>query len=153
MLQIDHQDAHALLGRYGNVMIAVTRSSPTESYTAQSQVMHETMRAEYPNGFAKLIVTPGGTPMPSSEGRDAINRLSREFASSTLALGLVFEGDGLWLSSMRIITRTMMLAVPKSFPQTIFATVDEAARWLALQCGSEAHFSAPDLAAAVTAVR
>jgi hypothetical protein len=152
-LHIAHQDEASFIGHYGNVLLGISSGKSSYSHLDLSYELHCKLRRDYPGGFAKLVISAGGAKMPSAEERVAIHRLATDFARNTLAIALVFEGDGLWLSSMRMVTRAMMLAIAKPFPQSIFANVPESVHWLASRCGSEAHFNASGLITAVASMR
>lgn len=160
-LEVVYRDKLVSVARFGNVIIAATGSPHDTSRPGNashpdleaSRALHLRLRDEYPEGFAKLIITPGGSRMLGNEEREHVNRLTREFAHSTLAIALVLEGQGVWFSSMRVVVKAMMLALPSQFPQQTFARVSEAAAWLFRQCGSAAAFDAPGLVAAAEAAR
>lgn len=152
-LQVEYREADSFIGSYGNVLIGASAGQHSYDGLQASRRVHERLRDTYPNGFSKIVITAGGARMPSAEERARINKLAGDFARSTLAIALVFEGDGLWLSSMRVVTKTMMLAISRDFPQSMFATAPEAVPWLVKQCGSAAEFDQSGLIASIAAIR
>ena len=152
-LELTHREGGSFIGHFGNVLVGVSTGENSYAGLEASYQLHARMRTLYPDGFAKLVVTQGGARQPSPEARERINRLAAEFSRNMLAVALVFEGEGLWLSSMRMVTRAMMLATSHSFPQTTFATLAEAVPWLTTQCGSAAQFEAAALLNAIAAAR
>lgn len=152
-LDICHREGGSFIAQYGNVLVGVSTGQNSYAGLEASYKLQERLRSQYPDGFGKIVVTGGGARMPSPDIRERVNKLVADFARNTLAVALVFEGEGLWLSSMRMVTRAMMLATSSSFPQSTFATVGEAVPWLTAQCGSAAHFDAPGLISAIAAAR
>lgn len=152
-LEIAYREGDSFIGNYGNVLVGASAGQKSYAGLEASYALHTRMRTRYPGGFAKLVISGGGAKMPTLEERASINRLATEFARNTLAIALVFEGDGLWLSSMRMVTKAMMLAISRTFPQSIFANVPEAVPWLTKQCASEAHFDPSGLIQAVASIR
>src|SRR5688572_4254034 len=152
-LEICHRDGGSFIAQYGNVLVGLSTGQNSYAGLEASYKLQERLRALYPDGFAKVVITGGGARMPSPDVRERVNKLVADFARNTLAVALVFEGEGLWLSSMRMVTRAMMLATSSSFPQNSLSTVSEAVPWLASQCGSAAQFDASGLIAAIAAAR
>jgi len=152
-IEVVYSEGGSFIGRYGNVLVGASTGQNSYEGLDASLQLHRRMRTEFPNGFAKIVITAGGARMPSADERTRINRLAGEFARNTLAVALIFEGDGLWLSSMRMVTKAMMLAISREFPQSIFATVPEGVQWLTQQCGCSAEFEPRALIEAIAAQR
>lgn len=133
------QDGGSVVGHDGNLMFAFA-SSVSSGGVARGYDAHRRMATLYPEGFASVNVVAGGMRMPGAAERATMQQIAREFGGLYLAQAMVFVGNGVWLSSMRLVAATMMLAIPKAFPQRVFAEFQAALTWVREQADSAASF-------------
>lgn len=141
-IEVFHEDAYTVQGRVGNLLIGVTRQ--TGGGMANAAANHRRMLELYPHGFAYLAVAEGGLSMPSPETRKKMQQIAAQFGPHYLCHAVVLEGDGLWLSSMRMVASTMMVAVPKEHTKRVFANAGEAIQWAHGEAGTRAQFDTKD---------
>ena len=146
-VEVFHEGEGTVQGRVGNLLVGVTRQTGGGMENAAAN--HQRMLELYPAGFAYLAVAAGGLSMPSPEIRQKMQQTAARFGQHYLCHAVVLEGEGLWLSSMRMVASTMMVAVPKDHARRIFATARDATRWAHTESGREAHFDVAEANAAI----
>jgi hypothetical protein len=106
-----------------------TVTPPLEVYDAADAVSDKLLR-EHPQGFFQLILAKHGLPMPSQERRARIARSMSRLDGKILGIAMVFDGGGLWSSSMRMVANAMMMVIPSRCPRRMFGDLPAAIGWL-----------------------
>ena len=146
-------DGSYLVGRVSNVLFSSTKGPTSMEGLAAADALSDRVLDEYPDGVAMLMIAEASSSMPSGEARAKISAMTRRMAPHIRAMALVFEGTGMWMSSMRMVSRTMMMAVPKKFPMDIFPTVEDAAPWICAYLDNQMRVQPHELAAIVARAR
>jgi len=84
----------------------------------------------YPGGCGLLTIIEQGAPMPSSDVRTAMARFMTEAARIIKSSAVTFEGAGFRAAAVRGVVTGLTMLARQPYPHKVFATVDEAARWL-----------------------
>jgi len=151
--QLLFRNGGTAMGSYSNVLITVAAGEASAESMSISIKAHVTMRGRYPQGYAHMIVTAATARLPSPEMRAKMQKTTREFGPHMLAHAIVLEGDGLIAASFRMVTQTMLMAVPKTHPHRAFGDVRSASVWVRDQCKKVAQLDASQLEQFVTELR
>ncbi len=85
----------------------------------------------------RLILARSDSLRPLDDAsRDAINQGAMNRAGATKAEGIVIPSEGFGSALVRAIITGMVLFQRVNYPSTVFAGVDEAARWSAQKMAS-----------------
>lgn len=123
------RDGH-VIGYAGSVLFSVTVTTPKlASYDVADRLTEQLIR-QYPNGICQLIVASAGLPMPPPENRKRIADSMSRYDGNINAIAMVFQGGGLWASSMRVVANTMMMVIPSRCPRRMFGDFGSGANWL-----------------------
>ena len=87
-------------------------------------------RDQHPEGTSGVHIVRGGIPLPSTEAREALVRLSNDYAASLAAVGVVIGGSGFWASTMRSVVTALRVLGSRTFEMRIHGKVDEIVDWL-----------------------
>lgn len=88
------------------------------------------VRDQHPQGTSAVHIVRGGIPLPSAEAREALVRMTNEYASSLAAVGVVIGGSGFWASTMRSVVTALRVLGSRAFEMRIHGTVEEIVEWL-----------------------
>lgn len=133
-------DRRMLLGCCGSLGFYMKRGQNEGGNYEEARRLHQTLSDRCPDGYVFLNVVTSGTGMPSDEARATAAKITSEFEKNFRAQALVLEGKGLWLSSMRMIGKAMLMTMPRSYPVQFFGDVGEAVPWLHQTLAGEANF-------------
>jgi hypothetical protein len=135
------QTETSVMGVLDNLLFALTCGQSVPSTLAERRSYHADMVARFPGGYVFMSIIAPGSSMPNGETRSNSVVIMKEFSQHFLAYPMVMEGDGVWLSSMRMVARTMMITMPAEHPRKIFGTAVEAVGWAQQEVGPRATFS------------
>ncbi len=94
----------------------------------------------HPEGVGLVFIAEEGCRPPAIGLRDEMLAMRQETCDRTLAIGYVIRFDGFVASALRgAITGTQIIA-RSQFPEKVFKQPEQAANWLAPQCGLESPF-------------
>ena len=141
-LLIDSADSSTLAGSCGNLAFVVTRGQGRRNTVRKRTRMLEELSAENPAGFFFLNVVPDGAAMPDEDARAISRTVNQRFAGRFIAQAIVLEGSGVWLNSMRLVARTMLLAIPSAHPRKVFESVEDAVAWFVTTAPDQDGFGA-----------
>lgn len=151
--KIVFRDATQVIGVYGNAMFTcASAASSLQGIEACHRGALELL-SQYPRGYCQFTIASMGTSMPSPEVRTKMKELVLDLRDHILAMAYVFEGHGIWMSSMRVLTQGMMLAMPSKFPQRIFADLGSSLPWTMGNMAGHVAFDAAGLVACVDSAR
>ena len=154
-LEVSYDNGTSVVGRFGNVVFSLTTGRGESAGYEAGEAMMARVDEEYADGWCMLVAAAAGAGMPTSEGRARSQATTARYADRLRGMAIVLEGDGLWMSSMRMVSQTMMMALAsrQGFPKQIFGTLAEASSWLETSAGSAAHFEADALREAIESAR
>lgn len=132
--QVLFRDGGASVGSFANVLVTVAAGQASRESMLAALEGHSMLRARYPKGYAHMLITAATARMPSAELRAEMQKTTREFSPHMLAHAIVLEGEGLIAASFRMVTQTMLMAVPKAHPHRAFGHVGAASIWVRDQC-------------------
>lgn len=121
-------DGH-VLALYGPVVVNVYAGPMTEASFAESMAAGKARASEVP-ALGVLTVIEPSMPLPDAETRAQARRATEVGAAFVHAGALVLAGEGFWASAMRSAYTALRWLAPEAYPERVFASVDEAARWL-----------------------
>ena len=120
------------LTELGNTFISVWRRQATLQTLKLVREVQGRFIAANPGGIGVVTVMEPVSVRPlNGEERAAAAAIARDFAPSTLASAYVFEGQGFIPAMSRAAVAGVLLLSRVKYPNRVFATVDDGARWLA----------------------
>jgi hypothetical protein len=84
----------------------------------------------HPEGFSSVHVVANGLPLATSEARDALAALMKQYAGNLACAGTVLEGTGFWASATRGVIVSLQLLAPNTFAVRTCASVAELVAWI-----------------------
>lgn len=139
-------------GSVGPLAISVWDEPPTERHARHAAELLSEVGARH-SGVLVLAVVGESTPPPNNEVREilgvAMSRLVK--AGKVLAASQVVEGQGFRAAAIRGVLIGMGIVIRPQHPEKVFATVLEAATFLAEK--SDGQVSSRDIIRAVDAIR
>ena len=96
---------------------------------AYTQVYRE-VSLRYPSGIYLLTIVEEDAPMPPYEAREAVAVFLRNGAGRIRMSAVVHEGAGFRAAAVRSVVTGISMLSKVPFPHHIFATVEQAAKWL-----------------------
>ncbi|MET0343549.1 MAG: hypothetical protein ABW252_21235 [Polyangiales bacterium] len=97
-----------------------------DSYTA----VYRELSLRFPTGIYLLTVVEQHAPMPSTEAREAVAVFMRQGAGRIRMSAVVHEGAGFRAAAVRSVVTGFAMLAKVPYPHRVFATVDQAAKWL-----------------------
>jgi hypothetical protein len=154
-LEVRSSDADHCFATWLNVVISVWRGNPSVARLAAVGTITREVLARTDGGIVAVSIVDfagGDIPSMADEARRESQRLSKEFASRTLAAAHVVEGSGFWVAVARSVFTGIVLMSPKNHPVEVFDSADRAAAWISPWIKSpQAQNIAPNVTAAVLA--
>lgn len=84
-----------------------------------------------PSGIGIVTVVEESAGTPQGAARDAMGRLAAQVAWGVACNAIIIEGDGFQAATMRGFAASMNWMIRRSFPHQTFASVVDAAPWVA----------------------
>lgn len=125
-----HCRRDTVTARLDNMLLTCSCGTPTVASLDRAHQNLRLLKERNPEGILLLKVHEPGTKIPGADVRQKIVEMTRDLGDGLLAIATVFEGDGLWISSIRMVTRTVDMVVGGSYDHAIFANVEEGLAWL-----------------------
>lgn len=126
-LQVLEEDEGFLFGRMGCLGILLWFNTPT---AARVRRVADRLRHVAPGGFALLtVVTPACAPV-GADVRSIFDEALRANSEHLLGTATVIQVEGVLGGLTRAIARTMSIVSRVSYPNNVYATVADAAKWL-----------------------
>lgn len=117
-----------LFGKLDNLAILIWRRTPNVA-TVQ-RVVDAFPRFVSPGGFGLLAVVGPQCAPPDSELRRVMNDAMRAYRDSLLGIATVVQTQGIFGGLSRAISRTLSVVSRTPYPHNVYATIEEASRWL-----------------------
>jgi hypothetical protein len=123
-------DADGSFGRWQDVFVIVRRGRLTlESVELQRRTAEEHLQSA--NALGLLYVYEPTAELPDRASRLATAKVFEELRPRIVCVGVVFEGDGVKFTMMRVVVRSMGALFGQGSKRFICARVEEAAQWMA----------------------
>lgn len=119
-----------VLGRSGNLSIAIWRSKPTAAGAAALDRHFRSMSTTHPDGFGSLIIIEEQTANPDEAMRRAITDTMDRAAEELLSVAVVLEAKGFAAAALRAALTGMSMMTRSRFPRRFVSSVEEALPWL-----------------------
>lgn len=110
----------------GLVWKGETTVAGMESYTA----VYRELSLRFPSGIYLLTVVEQNAPMPSPEAREAVAVFMKQGAGRIRMSAVVHEGAGFRAAAVRSVVTGFAMLAKVPYPHRVFATVEQAAKWL-----------------------
>jgi hypothetical protein len=148
-------DADNCIARWLGVLIVVRRRKQTLESLARTRRAAADHLREAGGKFGLLHVYEPGAELPDRACRQATAQMFAELRSEIACAAIVFEGDGLRFTLMRVTVQAFGALFGPSFPRFICTSVADAAAWTqaVLASSREPTFSPSALVEAVAFVR
>jgi hypothetical protein len=115
-----------------NIYAVVWRNETTMTASEMVHRRCEEFAKRFPEGVGMLTVVTANAPMPPADSRERLARFMRE-GTYVKASGVAFEGTGFRAAAIRSVVTGLTMLARQPFPHKIFATLEEASGWLAIQ--------------------
>jgi hypothetical protein len=125
---------HLILTWERCVGVVWKRETTLEAMEKVETVFKEQL-ARYESGLYLMTVIEEGASLPPSEAREAVAIFLRSCAGKIRMSAVVHEGSGFRAAAVRSVVTGLSMLVRLPYPHEIFATVEQAAKWL----GSTKH--------------
>lgn len=127
-LEILAEDEGFLFGKLDNLGVIVWRVTITAGRV--QRVIDAFPRFAGERGFGLLtIVSPQCAP-PDSEVRRLFDQAMRAYRDTLLGIATVVETEGVFGGLSRAIARTLSIVSRTPYPHNVYATIEDASRWL-----------------------
>jgi hypothetical protein len=113
-----------------NMTFVVWSGPATTASVAHLDRLTVQTRERYPQGSSAVHIVRGQTPLPSTEARQGLVRLTNEYGDWLAAVAVVIGGSGFWASTMRSVVTAMRMLGSREFEMRIHGSVDEVVEWL-----------------------
>lgn len=134
-MKVEAVDRDHAIGASEGLLLCVWRVRTTAEAISELAGIVSRLIARSRDRIVMLTVVEAGADMPDAPVRNALAELFHRVAPSVIASALVFEGTGFKAATVRALTTTLNMVTRQPFPHKVFATVGEAAAWLAPQTG------------------
>jgi len=115
-----------------NVGILIWRRDATRAGVEDAFRLYTELSRTHPNGLGWLILVQRTSNPPEGEVRKLLGDVMRRTVAIK-AFASVHEGHGFQAASFRAVSTGFTVSTRMSYPRRIFATSEEAARWLAIE--------------------
>lgn len=131
-LQVTEASSEFACGTFGPLAIAVWEVATTQQTAETAARMLRMLGTSRSEIYLLAILSPE-TPPPTNEARDIMSAAVRDLGAKVQASANVVEGTGFRAAAMRAALLGMNMIMRASHTQKAFATVGEAAAYLAEQ--------------------
>jgi hypothetical protein len=119
-----------LVRGWQNVSIAVWSGPASAANVSLLDQISGRFKERHPEGMSAVHIVHGQTPLPSSEAREGLVRVSNAYADCLGGVAVVIGGTGFWASTMRSVVTAMRVLSSRAFEMRIHGTVEEVIEWL-----------------------
>ena len=130
LVHLGGEAGHMNVYGWRNMTFVVWTGSASAENVGLLDEISAKVRDQHPEGLSGVHIVRGGTPLPSSQAREALVRLANAYANDLAAVGVVIGGSGFWASTMRSVVTAMRVLASRAYEMRIHGTVDEIVDWL-----------------------
>lgn len=142
-----------LIARWGSVVLLVWKQETTLAGVKKVQSVYEQVARDYPKNVFLLTVVEHGAPMPAAPTRDALASFLASCTGQMVLSAVVHEGTGFRAAAVRSVVTGLALMANLPYPHKVFATVEDACRWLHMHSPVGKRWESGALVEAVREVR
>ncbi|HEY2733959.1 MAG TPA: hypothetical protein VGI70_08240 [Polyangiales bacterium] len=113
-----------------NVTVTVWCGATDISLVERLRVVSKRVREQYPQGGSAIHIVRAGVPLPGSDVREQLVKLSNEDALWLAAVGVVIGGSGFWASTMRSVITALRVVASREYEMRIHGSLEEVIGWL-----------------------
>jgi len=138
---IVHENTHQhLIATWANLIFAIFKKETTLAGVQKVRQAYERSWRLNPNGLCTMMIVEPRAPMPGAEVRKALAEALAVGSGRTLMSAVIHEGSGFHASAVRSVVTGLAMLTRLPFPHQVFATVRDAANWMAKNpaCGTDA---------------
>jgi hypothetical protein len=150
VLVFEHEPGYGA-GLWHNVFATIWRDAPALEQLQRLEAHQQEAARRCPAGFVAIAVLPSQHTNMSHELREAAEHLSTHPSPALVAIAEVITGTGFVAATTRMIATGMAL-LNRRTPVKLFASLEEAARWVSQRAGAvpgAAAFTPSELIAAL----
>lgn len=142
MVDLLYEDAGAVVARERNLGFYLLRDRPVPEHFEALADLHRHILSAHPEGAGLLTVVTSTHWMPafSDELRRAARHLVETTEHGSLGSAFVLGGHGLLSSAIRGFVGTLFLVSRSREPYAVFASVSEAAPWVAARSSARTRW-------------
>jgi hypothetical protein len=129
-IQVLGQGPGYLFTAHHNVFIACWSAQGTGLLIAKLARTFAAFVAMHPKGVSNVHLIAAGLPLATSEARQALGALMKQYGGNVACVGTVLEGSGFWASATRGVIVGLQLLAPTSFAMQTCGTVSELVEWM-----------------------
>jgi hypothetical protein len=123
-------EADYFAAAWGGLLVMTWRVNTTAHAVSVMRSVFWPIMAAHPTGTAMLTIVEVNAPMPDLPAREAVAGFMRDVGASVRASALVSEGAGFRAAAVRGVVTGLTMLARQPYPHKVFATVDDAGRWL-----------------------
>jgi hypothetical protein len=113
------------------------RETRLDAVTRANQFVTQFAESLWPARFSLLTLVEANAPLPTSGARAGLAHMLRANADALVCSAVAFAGSGFRAAAVRGVATGIAVMSNHQFPHRIFASIDEAADWLAQGVQSE----------------
>jgi len=138
--KIEHEGPGFALASYGLVNIAVWSQTPRVDHIKRTYALSLRLSRDNPGKkiiSLSLVNTRSG--VPDFETRKLSAEVIKKVTPFTAASVTVLEGQGFVVGAARAVVQSIHLLARTDYPQRVFASIEESAKFVAETCGYNAE--------------
>jgi len=124
-----HDEAGFLAATFRNVALVVWGTQATLPLAKKLEQFSDALVARSPKGISAIHIITSTAPLPESETRAELNRLTDKYAKSLGVMATVIEGNGFWASAMTSFITSLHWMSRRPFKARTVSNIDEIATW------------------------
>ncbi len=130
-MKIVMDDENQSLAIFRNVLLQVAHKELFLKDIEHLSEALEELLSRCPQGIGIVTVVEAHAGTPQGTARDAMARLATQVSWGVACNAIIIEGDGFQAAAMRGFAASMNWMIRRSFPHQTFASVVDAAPWVA----------------------
>ena len=119
-----------LIATWRNVLILVWKQETTQEGVHKLKASYDALAQKFPKNVFLLTVVEQDAPMPASPVRVALADFLAGCKGKMVLSAVVHEGTGFRAAAVRSVVTGLAMMANLPYPHKVFATVDDASRWL-----------------------
>jgi len=125
----DLTDDHMVLS-WERCVGVVWKRETTVAGVAKTEKVFRELYQRHSSGLYLMTIVEEGALMPNAEARETVAVFLRSVAGKLRMSAVVHEGSGFRAAAVRSVVTGLSMLVRLPYPHEIFATVEQAAKWL-----------------------
>lgn len=130
-MKIFTNDENQCVALWRNALLQIARREILEEDVGRFERALDDLLTRCPGGIAIVTVVEEAAGAPQGAAREAMAKVARQVAWGVACNAVIIEGDGFQAAAKRGYAASVNWLIRRSFPHHIFASIDEAAAWVA----------------------